>query len=716
MSEELQEIVSNSPEWYTNLLLEDAKEFIRSNMASASRSFIAIGYYLKYIKANKLYEQDGYSGIWDFAQNEFNISRTWAGRWMAINDRFSKGGNSPILLDQYTGFSASKLAEMLSLPDDQLEQVTLVTTRAEIRGMKPVKEENCAHAHIIPEPEEILPAPEEPEQTKPLSLSIMGLPKTVYPPDSSMTTAGCGHKYDCYSCHREGCGIRQEDCWCVEAPCGHPFPCDTLLRDMDAIEQVAGDRCQFINLDLVNPEWIRDGDKEPVPCCKHCSNQCEYACKRAKQLHKSASKTQGLSIDDLDLSVRTYNCLKRDGIDTVDELCGMTEDEVIKIRNISAKCLTEIKEKLTAIGRSLKAPAKKSNWEDGVFEDDGDGYGAFRAAAIDQFFKVLHDRGLSPVDMENEEIHFEVWAYAYFAEQREADYITFENEDNGKEFKVAYQRIVNEFEWFKRRHPNKDDIPSPENDTPEIVDNQPETVNDVEENTAEKATFDFPCDTCGHDINGCCDYDNENDWCELGSAWIPKEAETEQVETVEADIIQTVPEDPEQYTYQDAKDEQDKLIEYVDTFRKNNDTVPGRRKAKMRLDAITLLANEMQKPAIAEEPEPVQPELPILKNNDQRKAFIEAYETWPIWIDLEQTGERYYRYDFEDGTSFVIRVSLQHTYQNYNRTEKIGYGHEEYFLLGVKNKWIPGMPTFTESSSNKSAMVDHLKFRQKKGA
>ena len=52
---------------------------------------------------------------------------------------------------------------------------------------------------------------------------------------------------------------------------------------------------------------------------------------------------------------------------------------------------------------------------------------------------------------------------------------------------------------------------------------------------------------------------------------------------------------------------------------------------------------------------PKQPELPQLKNNDQRAAFIDAYETWTLWIDNQETGERYYRYDLPDGTSFVSR-------------------------------------------------------------
>lgn len=136
MSEELQELMNNNPEWYKNLLLPDVKSFIKANIESTSRSFIAIGYYLKYVRDNELFKEDGYSGILEFAQSEFGISKSWASKWMSINDQFSVSGNSPILLEQYKDFSSSKLSEMLYLSDEQREQVTITTTVAEIREIK----------------------------------------------------------------------------------------------------------------------------------------------------------------------------------------------------------------------------------------------------------------------------------------------------------------------------------------------------------------------------------------------------------------------------------------------------------------------------------------------------------------------------------------------------------------------------------------------------
>jgi DNA-directed RNA polymerase subunit alpha len=61
------------------------------------------------------------------------------------------------------------------------------------------------------------------------------------------------------------------------------------------------------------------------------------------------------SIDDLDLSVRSYNCLKRAGISTVDELVKMTEEEMMKVRNLGRKSLEEVQQKLEELGLSLRA-------------------------------------------------------------------------------------------------------------------------------------------------------------------------------------------------------------------------------------------------------------------------------------------------------------------------------------------------------------------------
>jgi DNA-directed RNA polymerase subunit alpha len=65
-------------------------------------------------------------------------------------------------------------------------------------------------------------------------------------------------------------------------------------------------------------------------------------------------KVLEMTIEELDLSVRSYNCLKRAGINTVQELTERTMDDMMKVRNLGKKSLEEVEQKLEALGLGLK--------------------------------------------------------------------------------------------------------------------------------------------------------------------------------------------------------------------------------------------------------------------------------------------------------------------------------------------------------------------------
>ena len=65
-------------------------------------------------------------------------------------------------------------------------------------------------------------------------------------------------------------------------------------------------------------------------------------------------KVLEMSIEDLDLSVRSFNCLKRAGIDTVEDLINRTEEDMIKVRNLGKKSLEEVIQKLHSLGLDFK--------------------------------------------------------------------------------------------------------------------------------------------------------------------------------------------------------------------------------------------------------------------------------------------------------------------------------------------------------------------------
>lgn len=69
--------------------------------------------------------------------------------------------------------------------------------------------------------------------------------------------------------------------------------------------------------------------------------------------NKSKDKVLEMTIEELDLSVRSFNCLKRAGINTVNDLIEKSEEEMMKVRNLGKKSFDEVKEKLASLGLEM---------------------------------------------------------------------------------------------------------------------------------------------------------------------------------------------------------------------------------------------------------------------------------------------------------------------------------------------------------------------------
>lgn len=126
----------NGMQWYECAEYGEVKEYIKGSLQKIQENFVAVGYWLKYVKANKMYVEDGYKSIEEFAQAVYQISKSTTYRLMEINTNFSKNGNSPELAEEYRDFSKSQLQELLTLTDRQREEVTPEMTVDEIRQVK----------------------------------------------------------------------------------------------------------------------------------------------------------------------------------------------------------------------------------------------------------------------------------------------------------------------------------------------------------------------------------------------------------------------------------------------------------------------------------------------------------------------------------------------------------------------------------------------------
>lgn len=99
-----------------------------------------------------------------------------------------------------------------------------------------------------------------------------------------------------------------------------------------------------------------------------------------------------------------------------------------------------------------------------------------------------------------------------------------------------------------------------------------------------------------------------------------------------------------------------------------------------------------------------QPDLPALKNNEQRKDFLDDYRKWPVWFEVPEAAETYYRYDLPDGSSLVTceyRMWVEWK-ERYRGGDPDSTGTREYILK-------PGYHYLHDCISNRTAVVEHLK-------
>ena len=108
----------------------------RKKKQKSAEGFVRIGYLLKLARDTDVLKGSGYASVNEFAREEYNIDKTMVSRFIGINDRFSEGGNSPQLKEQYRNFGYSKLAIMLQLPDSINEELTPAFSKSEILAVK----------------------------------------------------------------------------------------------------------------------------------------------------------------------------------------------------------------------------------------------------------------------------------------------------------------------------------------------------------------------------------------------------------------------------------------------------------------------------------------------------------------------------------------------------------------------------------------------------
>ena len=633
MDEELKEISIADWSNYQPGNHETIKKIIRNNINSMCAVSVANGFYLNYINEYKLYLEDGYSGIGEYAAAEYGIPKDRCSWLMKIANRFCIE-HSPALLPEYRDFSISKLREMAYLDDQLLEQVAITTTVAEIKSLRKPE----------PDPEKVATSQLEPD-----------------------------------------CFIKNQ---------------------------------------------INDSGEDDLKCSGGISEDCNTCDKSEPECPKL--------IDDLELSVRTYNCLKRAGIDTVEKLCGLQFQEIIHINNISLSNISEIDEKLKPFGLSLnlKDERMENNIVDSMnetheIEDDN-------TEIVDKEAESENDVDESVIE-EPEDDDEDVPC-------RNCKYDTMNPDEYLNEHPGATLPCIACDDMFGSWRPKDfEEEAEPEDNFMRDPDlsckYDPEARCLVASKESCKRNNDDGCMHCSgswgeEDYIAVEPEQNETglvlDCYSQEEGWHKEivSDKSDMVETLEADIIQT------EYVIDDAGKEAGILeIIRVTPVRHEDDPDCPAGMGPKRGGCTRAFINEsfddakgickccwdkylrrlisedrdIKEPVEIKIPEIKQPELPILKNNDLRQEWLKNYRDWGIWYKDEHINVTYYRYDFIDGTYLVVDEYV--SWDIYNRKERTS---AYYHLVGKVLNSQGDKSKYSHYDNSLSELVEHLKDVQKK--
>ena len=114
----------------------DFKRELDKTFTGISEGFVRAGYLLKQARDTDILKESGYKSVTEFAAAEYNLTETYVSRFIAINDRYSEGGYSDRLQERYQGYGMTKLAEMLTLPEQLADAIPPELSREEIRDVK----------------------------------------------------------------------------------------------------------------------------------------------------------------------------------------------------------------------------------------------------------------------------------------------------------------------------------------------------------------------------------------------------------------------------------------------------------------------------------------------------------------------------------------------------------------------------------------------------
>lgn len=613
----------------SGLTLDQAKTLADMAMADVKNGFVSTGYYLKAIRDEKLWKDQGYISFDAFLNVNYEKDKSWASRCVSLYEKFGievSPGELPKLDPEYINYNVSQLIEMISLPEEKRELVTPETPVRAIREMKPKREKKVetvatSKPVVEQESEDILPDWEDktgadypgfynPDDDKNVdeSYSLAGVPRASDRHVRMFARLFVQEKANRLIYGGEAIGITDEE----------------IIKMLKFSYGYGSNRPVIIDIEVsVGAEIIEfsRGDEDLGICLFQ---------KFANFVRKQ-------------IDVYVADQLAEEGQKVPQEQQSVKHHEGNTFNSTPTSCHYREGYSCTVLAENRAVP--------------GDGYNCGTSCCWSCKFQ-----GACKLEC---------------------------NASAGRD------GVLPEYDasWFVRKWAEE---------VPEELERVLKACRESSNNTDRAKAVQKEISPYGAHSRSCWEYDFSFHGFAGGMDFrIGKVDIHLKYGRFVQELMNLYPDfvEPESKELETVIEEPENVPEQVGGVPESPENV---------IDGEYVEVSSEPKPV-----EPEQPELPILRNNDQRAAFVDSYETWPLWIETKETGERYHRYGLSDGTSIVVKVyhAMLFDYKaigkKYEDRYSEGYGKHEYYFL-QEGKF------FKDCEVNRSYLVEKLKEFQKK--
>ena len=661
----------NSP-----ITLKQAEQYIQSGLITAARAYVANGYYLRRIRDDKLFEESGYQNFEDYVRGKYNKDKGWASKCIKVNQQLSEGGDSPILSKEYLEYSTYQLVELAYMTEEQRKEVdpkTTVKQLKQIRKPEEVVESKKSCDITTSEPEE---QDQEPEETQ---------DRTAYVKEQYRLRDSFLNPFAVWL-------IKNHKAWFMEDHMNRVIKVDKSEGQLKSYLGAYPDGSSSYGFPVDGETHYAKLYDNRIVISHFADGGTIVVDGTAEWFYLAASiqvQWNMVALEEVQEERRVKEDNGNDAFNSNATSCPHRNEYSCTIpfenrtlpgdgSNCGSSCCWSCK-----FHGACKLECNASSGRDGSLPE----YDA--AWFVNEWGKRVPEelKGVLKECKEQENnsdrakaVQKYLAPYGYHNIGCGEYDFAFHGFTGGIDLKIGkvethlkYGRFVQE---LMNLYP---DLEEPVSKESESVIEEPKSIPESSENV----------------IDG---------------------------EYVEVPPAQEPQEYAPRYFLEEQKKKLDEYLKILEKVELGPADIKLLERQKMIVCALAVMVAELEKPEPDQESvKQEQPELTLLKNNDQRAAFIDAYGTWPIWIETKETGERYYRYDLSDKVAIVVKVYWKHSWESYKESKDYEYGAQQYYLMGVKSEWRKGKNvyveddtrSFYECGTNRSALVDYLKEFQK---